>query len=245
MSLHLGAKAGDIAPTVLITGDPLRAKHYAETFLENPLCYNEIRGMLGFTGMYQGARVSIQGTGIGIPSTALYIHELTHSYDVNCIIRVGTCGALQADLALGDLVAATRADTDSGAVAKFLGQETPKADKDLLHLARKAAGELGLSLREGPVFSTDLFYSEDEGRYDKSRTGGALGVDMETSMLYAMGSKYGFSALSLLTVSDNLITGTESSAEEREKQANDMALVALKIAVRVSEGVLPIGLRGV
>lgn len=234
MSLHLGAKPGDIAPIVLITGDPLRAKHYAETFLENPSCFNEIRGMLGFTGMYQGIRVSIQGTGIGIPSTALYLHELTHSYDVECIIRVGTCGALQADLSLGDLVAATAANTDSGAVTKFLrDREIARADQTLLQLARDTARDLKLPLREGPLFSTDLFYSEDEKRYDRSKTEGVLGVDMETSMLYAMGGWYGFKALSLLTVSDNLITGAESSAEEREKQANDMMRVALGVVIKL------------
>jgi purine-nucleoside phosphorylase len=230
VSLHLGAKFGDIAPTVLITGDPLRAKHYAESFLKQPFCYNQIRGMLGYTGTYKGQRVSIQGTGIGIPSTALYLHELTHSYDVNCIIRVGTCGALQADLTLGDLVAATHALTDSAAVSRFLtSEETPRADKTMIHLAEEAAQELGLPIRKGPLFSTDLFYSEDSQRYDQSRMNGVLGVDMETSMLYAMGAWYGFKTLSILTVSDNLITGAESSADEREKQANHMIRLALEI----------------
>ena len=230
MSLHLGAKPGDIAPTVLITGDPLRAKHYAENFLEEPFCYNQIRGMLGFTGTFHGRRISIQGTGIGIPSTALYIHELTHSYGVDCIIRVGTCGALQADLMLGDLVAATHALTDSAAVSRFLTTGgIPQADETMILLAEQAARDLGLPIRKGPLFSTDLFYSEDNHRYDHSRMNGVLGVDMETSMVYAMGARYGFKALSILTVSDNLITGAESSAEEREKQANDMMRVALGI----------------
>jgi purine-nucleoside phosphorylase len=233
LSLHLGAKTGDIAPIVFITGDPLRAKYYAETYLENPTCYNQIRGMFGFTGTFQGTRVSIQGTGIGIPSTALYVHELTHSYDVSCIIRVGTCGALQADLALGDLVAATHAFTDSEAVSRFLsGSDPSPADPGLLHMAEQSARELGMSLRKGPLFSTDLFYSEDDKRYDRSRTQGVLGVDMETSMLYAMGTWYGFKALSILTVSDNLLTGAESSAEEREKQTSDMMRVALGIVVK-------------
>lgn len=215
---------------MLITGDPLRAKHYAEHFLDNPLCYNQIRGMLGYTGTYRGIPVSIQGTGIGIPSTALYIHELTHSYEVNCIIRIGTCGALQANLVLGDLVAATHALTDSAAVQKFIsGNETPSADATLLQQAEVVAKQLGVTIRKGPLFSTDLFYSEDDRRYDASKVNGVLGVDMETSMVYAMGSRYGFKALSILTVSDNLITGTESSAEEREKQANDMMRVALGV----------------
>jgi len=235
VSLHLGAKPGDIAPTVLITGDPLRAKHYAETFLTQPICYNQIRGMLGFTGTYRGVPISIQGTGIGIPSTALYVHELTHSYGANFIIRIGTCGALQADLSLGDLVTVTHALTDSAAVSRFLsGPEPSHADAGLIRLAGQVAQTLGLPLRNGPLFSTDLFYSEDNQRYDQSRMNGVLGVDMETSMLYAMGAWYGFKALSILTVSDNLITGAESSAEEREKQANDMMRVALGVARLVS-----------
>jgi purine-nucleoside phosphorylase len=234
MSLHLAARLGEIAPVVLITGDPLRAKHYAEMFLTEPSCYNRIRGMLGYTGTWNGTRVSIQGTGIGIPSTALYLHELIHSYDVSCVIRIGTCGALQADLALGDLVAATHAHTDSAAVSKFLrDSDSPYASDHLLQRAEMVAKNLSLPLRKGPLFSTDLFYSEDNNRYDKSKTLGLLGVDMETSMLYAMASHYGVSALSILTVSDNLITGAESSAEEREKQANDMMSVALRV---VEEG---------
>lgn len=237
MSLHLGARPGDIAASVLITGDPLRAKHYAETFLTNAFCYNQIRGMLGFTGDYHGTRISIQGTGIGIPSTALYVHELIHGYQVKRIIRVGTCGALQRDLALGDVIAATEAGTDSGVVAKFQpgASGKPKADDRLLRAAEAAARELNLVLRKGPVFSTDLFYSEDSSRYDQSTAGGVLGVDMETSVLYAMGKRYSVQALSLLTVSDNLLTGEESSAEEREKQANDMLRVALRVVESVYE----------
>lgn len=238
VSLHLGAKPGEVAPTVLITGDPLRAKHFAETFLENSFCYNQIRGMLGFTGTYRGKRVSIQGTGIGIPSTALYVHELTHGYRANCIIRIGTCGALQKDLQLGDIVAATEALTDSAAVAKFIRQphSLPKANAQLLSFAESSAKELGLSLKKGPLYSTDLFYSEDNSRYGQSSMQGVLGVDMETSMLYAMGTRNNFKALSLLTVSDNLLTGQESTPVEREKQTNDMARLALEVVVKVYEG---------
>lgn len=235
MSLHIGAKPGEIASTVFITGDPVRAKHYAEHFLADPVCYNRIRGMFGYTGHYHGRRVSIQGTGIGIPSTALYVHELIHGYQVKCIIRVGTCGALQKNLSLGDIVAATEAGTDSAVVSRFL-PGLPKADAVLLSLATETARELKMTLRLGPLFSTDLFYSEDNSRYEKSVTNGVLGVDMETSMLYAMGARYGVQTLSLLTVSDNLLTGAESSPEEREKQANDMMRLALKVIEQVSEG---------
>ncbi len=231
MSLHLGARQGEIASTVLITGDPLRAKFYAETFLENVVCYNQIRGMLGYTGTHKGKKISIQGTGIGIPSTALYVHELIHGYGVNCIMRIGTCGAIQPDLALGDVVMATEALTDSAAVQKFMKDPTtPKADPGLLSMAETAARKLGIPIRKGPLFSTDLFYSEDNERYSKSMQQGVLGVDMETSMLYAMGAHFNIKGLSLLTVSDNLVTGKEASAEQREKQAGDMIRLALSIA---------------
>lgn len=231
MSLHIGARRGEIASTVLITGDPLRAKYYAENFLENAVCYNQIRGMFGYTGTHEGKKISIQGTGIGIPSTALYVHELIHGYGANCIMRIGTCGAIQSDLALGDVVMATEALTDSAAVQKFMKTATtPKADPGLLTLAETAANKLGISLRKGPLFSTDLFYSEDNQRYSKSMQQGVLGVDMETSMLYAMGEYFNIQCLSLLTVSDNLITGMEATAEQREKQASDMIRLALLIA---------------
>lgn len=256
MSLHIGAKGGDIAPSVLITGDPLRAKHYARDFLSKSFCYTRIRGMLGYTGLFGKTRISIQGTGIGIPSTALYIHELIHGYGVRRIIRVGTCGALQKDLQLGDLVVATEALTDSAAVGPFLAtrnifpiasqkpkskkqkpkanNQPPTANRQLLQATQSAAKELNLSIKKGPLFSTDLFYSEDSSRYNTSTMQGVLGVDMETSILYAMSRWYGVQALSILTVSDNLLTGEEATPGEREKQANDMVRLALRVVESVS-----------
>lgn len=228
MSLHLRARHGEIASTVLITGDPLRAKYYSENFLENPVCYNQIRGMLGYTGTHQGKKISIQGTGIGIPSTALYVHELIHGYGVNCIMRIGTCGGLQADLQIGDVVVATEALTDSAAVQKF-SKNIPKPSPQLLMTAESSAQQLGIAIRKGPVFSTDLFYSEDNQRFSQSIQQGVLGVDMETSMVYAMGAYFNVQSLSLLTVSDNLITGKEASAEQRERQADDMIRLALEV----------------
>lgn len=237
MSLHIGARPGQIAPSVLITGDPLRAKHYAENFLDNAACYNSIRGMLGYTGTFHGIPISIQGTGIGIPSTALYVHELIHGYGVKRIIRVGTCGAMQKNLNVGEVIAATEAGTDSAVVEKFMrGKGVPQADPVLMSHAERIAGELSLSLRKGPVFSTDLFYSEDSKRYDEDSAKGVLGVDMETSVLYAMGKKNAVQTLSLLTVSDNLITGAEWSAVEREKETNEMVRLAVRVVEAMQRG---------
>jgi purine-nucleoside phosphorylase len=232
MSLHLDAKPNEIAQTVLITGDPLRAEHYAERLLSNPICYNRIRGAFGFTGTHHGLKISIQGTGIGIPSTALYLHELIHSYGVTCVIRVGTCGALQPEIRLEEVILASAAVTDSAAVHSFTDrlQSTTKPTASLVKLAEKAAHDLHIALRKGPVFSTDLFYHEDPNRYDPPTRQGVLGVDMETSILYAMADYYRIKGLSLLTVSDNIVTGIVSSAEDRERNFQSMILLALEVA---------------
>lgn len=232
MSLHIEAKRGEIAETVLITGDPLRAKHYAETMITAARCYNRIRGMLGYSGTFLGKPVSIQGTGIGIPSTALYIHELIHAYGVKCIIRLGTCGAIQKDIRLGQLLLANKALTDSRVtptIARDYSIEST-ADLALLQKAQEAAQVSGLALRTGTVFSTDLFYSDDDAtRWIAPARQGVLAVEMETSVLYALATKNNVAALSILTVSDNILTGAVASAEERETQTLDMVRLALKI----------------
>ncbi|MBK5277690.1 MAG: purine-nucleoside phosphorylase [Bacteroidia bacterium] len=233
MSLHIGAKVGEIAHTVLITGDPLRAKYYAETTLTNTICYNQIRGMFGFTGKYKGKSISIQGTGIGIPSTALYIHELIHSYGVRCIIRVGTCGAIRQDIKLGQVILANSSRTDSNTIHLLNKDKTfqPKADSSLLTKAQKSAIELRIQTITGNVFSTDLFYSDDDPvRWNESIHQGVIGVDMETSVLYALGEKYNIQCLSILTVSDNILTGECASSVEREMKTFDMIELALEIA---------------
>ena len=233
MSLHIGAQPGEIAPTVLITGDPLRAKYHAEKFLSDSFCYNHIRGMLGYTGMYRGKKISIQGTGIGIPSTALYVHELIHSYGVTCIIRVGTCGAIQQDIKLGEILLAEGAHSDSNVISVLSGDHNfkPVADTALLHKAQSAARNLGIATRSGKVFSTDLFYSdEDPGRWNEPLKAGVMGVDMETSVLYTMAAKYSLQSLSILTVSDNILTGETASAEDREMNTPAMIKLALEIA---------------
>ncbi len=232
MSLHIEAKPGDIAQTVFITGDPLRAKHYAEKWLVSPICYNHIRGMLGYTGTYKGKKVSIQGTGIGIPSTALYLHELIHSYKVNCVMRLGTCGAIQKDLKLGEVILASEAFTDSAAVQTFLSSNSPRAmpSEKLVKTAESIAASLNINLKKGTLLSTDLFYSEDKYRYDSFIHQGVLAVDMETSLLYAMANFYKIESIALLTVSDNILTGTASSADDRERHADDMIRLALEVA---------------
>lgn len=232
MSLHIEAKEGEIAKTVLITGDPLRAKHHAEAWLEKPFCYNQIRGMFGYTGMYQGRPISIQGTGMGIPSTALYLHELICEYHGSCIIRVGTCGAIQENIKLGQVILATESGTDSDVVKQYLSPSLRNAvaDPSLVSLAKETALKENVSLLTGSVFSTDLFYSEDPHRYEPIVKEGVLAVDMETSMLYAMASYFKVRSISLLTVSDNIVTGGALSAKDRERHTTDMINLALKIA---------------
>lgn len=236
MSLHIAAKQGDIAKKVFITGDPLRAKYYAERWLENAFCYNHIRGMLGYTGTYRGDRISIQGTGIGIPSTALYLHELIYSYQVDFVLRLGTCGAIQHSLKLGDIIAATEAYTDSPVISTFIEKRDypPRATSSLLMAAEKNSSRLSLDLKKGALFSTDLFYHEDDRCYDEWMQQGVLGVDMETSLLYAMASRYKIQSLALLTVSDHLRTRVALSAEHREKHADDMIRLALQVASSIN-----------
>ena len=233
MSTHIGAASGEVATTVLIAGDPLRAKYVAEHMLDDIVCYNEVRGMLGFTGYYAGKRVSVQGTGIGIPSTAIYVHELIHDFGVERIIRIGTCGALQPGIPLDQLVIASAAYTDSATHLLFYpDRHVPAvAPGRLLEHTRAVAGQLDIPVLDGPIFSTDMFYSDDEDRWRGWQQQGLLAVEMETSMLYAMARHNGIQALSLLTVSDNLLTGAESSAEEREKQTTAMVKLALEVTL--------------
>ncbi|MBP7239038.1 MAG: purine-nucleoside phosphorylase [Saprospiraceae bacterium] len=232
MSLHIGAAQGEIAKTVLITGDPLRARYIAEQMLSDVLCYSEIRGMLGFTGWYKGKRVSVQGTGIGIPSTALYLHELIHEYGIEKIIRVGTCGALQPYLKLHQLILAAAAYTDSGTQHLFPGNmDMPvKADDAMVVNAKEISRLHGISIIEGSVFSTDVFYGEDAHRWDQWIIRGVLAIEMETSILYNMAIKNKLQALSILSVSDNIITGAATSAGDREYAGSDIMQLAMELA---------------
>lgn len=231
-SLHLEAKVGEIAETVLLPGDPLRAKHVAETMLEDVVCYNKVRGMFGFTGNYHGKRVSIQGSGMGMGSAGIYINELITTYKVKNIIRVGTCGALQKNINLGEVIVAMSASGDSDANALlFKGMHyAATADFDLLYNAVEVAKKLNIKTLQGSVFSTNTFYDDAPNRWDLWEKHGILAVDMESQILFTLAKRLGAKALSLLTVSDNIITGAASSQQDREQSFNAMMKIAFEIA---------------
>ncbi len=232
MSNHIGAKQGQIASTVLLPGDPLRAKNIAETMLKDVICFNKIRGMLGFTGNHNGKRVSVMGSGMGIPTLSIYVHELLSEYQVKNIIRVGTCGALQPDLKVGHLVLAMAASTDSHInKLRFNGVDyAPTANFDLLLNAYHAAESRGIDVRVGSILSSDTFYPDDQDHWKKWMQYGTLVVEMETAGLYTLAAKFNARALSILTVSDNLVTHESATAEQREKDFPLMAEIALEIA---------------
>lgn len=233
LSIHISAKKGEIAETILLPGDPLRAKYIAENFLENVTCYNEVRNMLGFTGTYKGHRISVQGTGMGVPSISIYITELMQEYDVQKLIRVGTCGALQKDVKVRDVILAQSATTDSKMnEIIFNGIDyAPTANFDLLLKAYQAGVKAGLKIKVGNVYTADMFYS-DENQNEKLAHYGVLAVEMETAALYTLAAKFNRQALSVLTVSDHILTGEITTAEERQTTFNDMIEVALEAAVQ-------------
>lgn len=232
MSIHIGAKQGQIAPTVLLPGDPLRAKHFAETFLEDANCFNEVRGMLGYTGRYGEKRISVMGSGMGMPSLSIYVNELITEYQVKTLIRVGTCGAFQPDLKIGDIVLAMTASTDSQMnKIRFKGMDyAPAANFELLLKAYQVAKERGIDVCVGGMFSSDTFYGDDPDWWKVWAEYGALVVEMESSALYTLAAKSKVAALSILTVSDNLVTGEEATARQREQGFTKMAEIALEIA---------------
>ncbi|MFB6466139.1 purine-nucleoside phosphorylase [Cytobacillus sp. Hz8] len=233
MSVHIGAKENEIAETILLPGDPLRAKYIAETFLEGATCYNEVRNMFGFTGTYKGKKVSVQGTGMGIPSISIYIHELMNSYNVQNLIRVGTCGAIQKDVKVRDVILAMSSSTDSQINRLTFGgvDYAPTANFDLLKTAYDFGIEKGLNLKVGNVFSADSFYN-DNSELEKWARYQILAVEMETTALYTLAAKFGRKALSILTVSDHILTGEETTAAERQTTFNDMIEVALETAAQ-------------
>ncbi|MBD1379039.1 purine-nucleoside phosphorylase [Metabacillus arenae] len=232
MSVHIGANQNEIAETILLPGDPLRAKYIAETFLENIFCYNEVRGMLGFTGTYKGKKISVQGTGMGVPSISIYVNELIQSYNVQNLIRVGTCGAIQKDVKVRDVILAMTSSTDSQMNRIAFGgiDFAPTASFHLLKKAYDAGTARGLNLKAGNVFTADQFYN-DHGQLEKLAKYGVLAVEMETTALYTLASKFDRKALSVLTVSDHIITGEETTSEERQTTFNDMIEVALEAAI--------------
>ncbi|MFD0049480.1 purine-nucleoside phosphorylase [Actinomycetes bacterium NPDC127524] len=231
MSVHIGAKENEIAETVLLPGDPLRAKYIAETFLEDAKLYNEVRNMFGYTGTYKGKRVSVQGTGMGVPSISIYVNELISSYNVQNLIRVGTAGAIQKDVKVRDVILAMSSSTDSQMNRMAFGgiDYAPTADFDLLRKAYDAGLKKGLRLKAGNVFTADQFYN-DNADLEKLARYQILAIEMETTALYTIAAKFGRKALSVLTVSDHILTGEETTAEERQTTFNEMIEVALEAA---------------
>lgn len=233
MSVHINAKKGDIADTILLPGDPLRAKYIAETFLEDVVLYNEVRNMFGYTGTYKGKRISVQGTGMGVPSISIYVTELMAEYDVQKLIRVGTCGSIHKDVKVRDVILAQSASTDSKMNEIIFNgiNFAPTADFDLLLKAYNAGIEKGLNLKVGNVFTEDVFYNE-HAEHEKWAQYGILALEMESSALYTLAAKFGRKALSVLTVSDHLLTGEVTTSEERQITFNDMIVVALDAAIQ-------------
>jgi purine-nucleoside phosphorylase len=233
MSVHIAAKVGEIADNVLLPGDPVRAKFVAENFLEGAALYSSVRNMLGYTGTFRGKRVSVQGTGMGIPSVSIYVNELFHDYGVKRAIRIGTAGALQASLKLRSLVFALAASTDSGANGLRFGGRSfaPAASFPLLIKAWDIAEKKGLEKNAGGVVSTDLFYSGSPDDWKLWAEYGVLAIEMECAELYTLAAKYGREALSILTISDSMVTGESTSPEDREKSFSAMIEVALETAV--------------
>jgi purine-nucleoside phosphorylase len=235
MSTHIGAQPGQIAPTVLLPGDPLRARWIAETFFDDAACYTEIRGMYGFTGTWHGRPVSVQGSGMGQPSMAIYVNELFRDYDVQQIVRVGSCGALTTELGLRDVVLAAGACTDSSMnKIVFHGLDyAPVADFGLLRAAHDAAAaRTDVVSHVGLVFSSDSFYSPMAAELAKPLVEhGVLAVEMEASALYTLAAAYQRKALAICTVSDHIVTGEETTAVERQKTFGAMVEIALEAAL--------------
>ena len=230
MSIHIGAEFGQIAETVFIPGDPLRAKWIDENYLQNSFCYSKTRNMLGFTGTYKGKRVSVQGGGMGMASNGIYIDELIKVYGVKNIIRVGSAGSLQTDINCRDIVLAIGACSDSAMNLRRFGAGlsfAPVADWDLLLKAHNVAKEKKIPVKIGNIFSTDRFYDSDDWKIFAKY--GAIAIEMETAELYTLAAKSNVKALTILTISDSLIFKTSLSSEERENSFSQMMEIALSI----------------
>jgi len=233
MTPHINAQIGDYAETVLLPGDPLRAKFIAETFLEDVVQVNDVRGMLGFTGTYKGHRISVQGSGMGIPSMSIYVNELVSVYGVKNIMRVGSFGAMAENIQLGDVVLASGATTDSAVISQTFGpgiQFSTLPDFELLDAAYHKAKELNVPVKVGNILAADRFYN-DELDMDKLTAYGVLGTEMEAAGLYLLGAKLKFRALDILTASDHIYRDEALSPEERQTTFRDMMLVALETSI--------------
>ncbi|MCW6004107.1 purine-nucleoside phosphorylase [Micromonospora sp. CPCC 205371] len=234
MSTHIGAQPGEIADRVLLPGDPLRAKWIAETYLEDAKCYSTVRNMFGFTGTYRGVRVSVQGTGMGMPSASIYSHELINDYGVNTLIRVGSCGALSESIKLRDVIAAIGSSTDSNMNRmRFDGliDYAPVADFGLLRKSVDVAEARGIPMHVGPILAADAFYTDRPDLYDSLADYGVLAVEMESAALYTIAARFKARALTILTVSDHIKTGEHTTAQEREQTFGQMVEVALDTVI--------------
>ena len=232
MTIHIGAKPGDIAETVLMPGDPYRAKWAAETFLEDATCINEVRGMLGFTGTWRGNRVTIHGSGMGMPSLSIYANELIRDYNAQTLIRIGSCGGMQRKVEVRDVILAMTASslsTPSRGIFKELNF-APCADYGLLRAAADAATAKGVATHVGGIYSSDVFYDERPDLNEQMTRHGILGVEMEAAELYNLAARHGRRALAVLTVSDHLLTGEALPSEDRERSFGDMVEIALEAA---------------
>lgn len=235
MSVHINAKRGDVADKILLPGDPLRAKFIAETYLQDVSQYNDVRGMYGFTGIYQGEKISVQGTGMGVPSISIYVNELIQSYDVQRLVRVGTCGAIQNDVNVHDIILAQGATTDSQMNRMvFEGIDyAPLADFTLLKNAYDTSIQKGIRPLVGNVFTSDNFYRDNAEEVNELlATYKVLAIEMESTALYTLAAKYNRQALSVLTVSDSLVTGEETTAEERQSTFQNMMEIALDTVIQ-------------
>ena len=233
MSLHIEAKPGEIADRILLPGDPLRAKYIAENFFEDAKQYTGIRNILGFTGTYKGKRVSVQGTGMGIPSISIYAHELIHDYNVKKLVRVGTCGAMHKSVKLRDVVIAQATSTDSSIIRNIFGNinYAPIADYELLTAAVESAKNNSIPVKVGNVISVDRFYDDDIDNGKLTRYG-IIAVEMEAAALYTLAAEAGVQALALFTASDHLVTGERCTTEERQTSFTDMMKVALDAIIK-------------
>ncbi|MBR5876982.1 MAG: purine-nucleoside phosphorylase [Alistipes sp.] len=228
---HIGAQIGEIADKVIMAGDPLRAKFMAENFLENPVQYNNVRGMLGYTGTYKGKRVSVQGHGMGIPSIGIYSYELYNFYGVKSIIRTGSAGAYDPELELGDVVIGMGSCTDSnyGAQYDLPGTFAPIADFEMARKAVEKAEQMGIRYKVGNILSSDVFYGDAADRWKAWQKMGVLAVEMEATALYMNAARSGNKALCICTISDSLVHGTACSAEQRQTSFTNMMEIAFDI----------------
>ena len=232
MSVHIEAKKGEIAETILLPGDPLRAKWIAETFFENPICFNKVRGMFGYTGTYKGKRISTMGTGMGVPSISIYANELITEYGVKNLIRVGSAGSYQENVKLRDVVLAMAASSTSGVnELRFGGADyAPTANFVLFMKAVEAAKQKNIPIKAGNVLSSDEFYEDNKEAYKKWSKFGVLCVEMEAAGLYTVAAKHNVNALAILTISDSLVTGESTTSKDRETTFKSMIEVALELS---------------